>query len=173
MKTGEEDEEKVYSDVVRIYQLGVGEQIQEEGSTSVPEKKWIQRGRGELRLNVKSDEKDKARIVVRREKTHQLVINMPLFLNITCERASDTDLRLIGFSMGAESDVLTPESYLLRQRNSKSSDELYRAIMKYATNVNTTPAPTETKPDTTEPSKGVPEIETAPEPATEAEPEAN
>merc|ERR1712100_708271 len=60
---------------------------EDEKSDPAPLKKgWVERGRGELRLNVKKDDPTKSRIIVRRAQTHQLVINMPLYKNITCER---------------------------------------------------------------------------------------
>lgn len=55
---------------------------------------------------------------------------MPLFSNITCEKATDTSLRVIGFNQGPQSETLSPESYLIRQRNAKSTLELYEAIQK-------------------------------------------
>jgi len=138
--TGEEDEEKIYSDTVRLYQLCVPEAKDGEKEDDVEgkkdqaekaEKKWIQRGRGELRLNCLKNGRGKARIIVRREKTHQLLINMPLFCNITCKRASDCDLRIVGFNQGPDSSDLVPESYLIRQRNAASSAELEKHLNKF------------------------------------------
>merc|ERR1712137_658590 len=137
--TGEEDEEKVYSDTVRLYQLCVpeakegedGKKEEETKSDAPAEKKWIQRGRGELRLNCLKDGGGKARIIVRREKTHQLLINMPLFCNITCKRASDCDLRIVGFNQGPDSSDLVPESYLIRQRSATHSAELEKHLDKF------------------------------------------
>jgi len=138
--TGEEEEETKYSDTVRVYQLGTVNTDNPEGKEKESEqkdgtensenivKKWLERGKGELKLNVRNEDNTKSRIIVRREKTHQLVINMPLFNNITCEKASETSLRVVGFNKKIDSEELTPESYLIRQRNAKNTSELFDQI---------------------------------------------
>ena len=77
-------------------------------------KKWIDKGLGELKLNVCRDSDTKSRIIVRTERTHQLIINMPLFRNITCEIATDTSFRVIGYNQGPQSETLSPEAFLIR-----------------------------------------------------------
>merc|ERR1712232_1151842 len=138
--TGEEDEKNVYREPVKVHELGViskplpddKDNEKDEKSDPAPLKKgWVERGRGELRLNVKKDDPTKSRIIVRRAQTHQLVINMPLYKNITCERAAETVIRLVGFNKGPDSDTLIPSSYLIRQRLAEESEKLLALIQKH------------------------------------------
>lgn len=56
---------------------------------------------------------------------------MPLYKNITCERAAETVIRLVGFNKGPDSDTLIPSSYLIRQRLAEESEKLLALIQKH------------------------------------------
>lgn len=91
-------------------------------STKPTERVWSEKGIGDIRLNVLNDDNSKSRIIIRRDKTHQLIVNMPIFNNITTDSPSDTTVKVIGFNLTSEKSAV-PECYLIRFRSSKDQNE--------------------------------------------------
>ncbi|GAA5886490.1 hypothetical protein JCM5296_001922, partial [Sporobolomyces johnsonii] len=109
--TGEEDDEVVHRTRARLYQLHDGN--------------WAERGMGPLTLNTTSGaerEKAAARIVMRADATHRLVLNASLFPDFFIEVSDGKFVRFTAID-GAE-----PISYMLKLKNSAAAQELVDAV---------------------------------------------
>jgi len=131
--TGEEDEEKIHSFNVKVFQLESGEES----------KVWKERGKGELRLNVRKDDAKKSRVIFRTDKIHKLVLNMPLYSNTSVDKASDTSIRLCGFN---NIEKLQFESFLIRLRSKDETATLAKALEEYRSKSDPLPVSSENKP---------------------------
>lgn len=120
--TGEEDEEKIFAGNVKVFQLT--ENVSEESTQR--EKTWKERGKGDLRVNVRKDDANKSRVIVRTEKTRKLILNMPLYRNTTCDKPSDTAVRLCGFN-NVDGDIKF-QSFLIKQRTREETESLYKLV---------------------------------------------
>ncbi|GAA5872960.1 hypothetical protein JCM1840_007282 [Sporobolomyces johnsonii] len=114
--TGEEDDEVVHRTRARLYQLHDGN--------------WAERGMGPLTLNTTSGaerEKAAARIVMRADATHRLVLNASLFPDFFIEVSDGKFVRFTAID-GAE-----PISYMLKLKNSAAAQELVDAVREQTT----------------------------------------
>ncbi|GAA5918855.1 hypothetical protein JCM5296_004163 [Sporobolomyces johnsonii] len=114
--TGEEDDEVVHRTRARLYQLHDGN--------------WAERGMGPLTLNTTSGaerEKAAARIVMRADATHRLVLNASLFPDFFIEVSDGKFVRFTAID-GAE-----PIGYMLKLKNSAAAQELVDAVREQTT----------------------------------------
>jgi Ran-binding protein 3 len=81
--TGEEDEETCYSMRAKLYTLHDGNS-------------WKERGTGTLKVNVRRADGAGARLVMRKEAVHSLILNVSLFQGMNFSTAQDP--RYIRFS---------------------------------------------------------------------------
>jgi len=107
--TGEEDEDVVFSIRVKLFVLSDA-------------KLWKERGTGQLKLNVQRSGEG-ARIVMRKEGVHSLMLNVPLFREMKLEIAQDP--RYVRFAVPTGSSI---EHYNLRMSSAKNVMDLVEAI---------------------------------------------
>lgn len=109
--TGEEEDETVYQVRGKLYVLHSKNQ-------------WKERGTGNLKLNVRHVDGYGARLVMRKEAVHTLLLNAVLFKGMKCNLALDP--RYIRFSV-FENGAAT--HYNLRVSSSKIAEELLNEII--------------------------------------------
>ena len=102
---------------------------EENGKKNGTERVWSERGKGDIKLNVLNDDSSKSRIIIRRDKTHQLIVNMPIFNNITTDTPSDTTVKVIGFNLTSDKSAI-PECYLVRFRSAKDQSDFVEHLNK-------------------------------------------
>jgi len=110
LTTGEEDEETLYQVRSKLYTLD-------------PSNSWKERGTGQLRINVRRSDGSGARLVMRKEAVHSLILNVSLFKGMSFAIAQDP--RYIRFS--ALEDGKTTH-YNLRVSNAKIAKELLAEV---------------------------------------------
>lgn len=112
MLTGEEDE-------FTQFQMPRAKLFVLEGSD------WKERGVGQLRLNTKTSADDKlsARMVMRSEAVHRLILNISLFAEMNVTLAQDKFLRFSAFEDGKL------QHFTVRCANSTLGTELYQNVM--------------------------------------------
>ncbi|KZT43161.1 hypothetical protein SISSUDRAFT_1057928 [Sistotremastrum suecicum HHB10207 ss-3] len=108
--TGEEDETTEFSVRGKLYTLS-------------SQKQWRERGTGPLRLNVRKSDGLGARLVMRKEAIHSLILNVPLFKGMKFEIAQDP--RYVRFAVPADGKF---EQYNLRLSSAKAITELLEAV---------------------------------------------
>ncbi|GAA5972316.1 hypothetical protein JCM11641_002405 [Rhodosporidiobolus odoratus] len=110
--TGEEEEEVLYQVRCKVF-------VMEEGQ-------WKERGTGPLRVNQsrRADEGEKggARLVMRADATHRLLLNAPLFKEFSIEVSNEKYVRFTVLQ-GAD-----PISYMLRTGNPNAAQTLVEAV---------------------------------------------
>ncbi|BGP12682.1 hypothetical protein JCM10213v2_000599 [Rhodosporidiobolus nylandii] len=113
--TGEEDEETVHQVRCKVF-------VMEDGN-------WKERGTGPLRVNQKGkkaaaegEEKGSARLVMRADATHRLLLNAPLFREFSIEVSNEKYVRFTVLQ-GTE-----PVSYMLRTGNPAAAQNLVQAV---------------------------------------------
>ncbi|GAA5826915.1 hypothetical protein JCM11251_002159 [Rhodosporidiobolus azoricus] len=110
--TGEEEEEVVHQVRCKVF-------VMEEGQ-------WKERGTGPLRMNqsrkAAEGEKLSARLVMRADATHRLLLNAPLFPEFFIEVSNEKYVRFTVIE-GAE-----PVSYMLRTGNAAAAETLVQAV---------------------------------------------
>ncbi|GAA5914230.1 hypothetical protein JCM8208_001527 [Rhodotorula glutinis] len=108
--TGEEEERLLHSVRCKLYAMSEGQ--------------WAERGTGNLKLNEtnKDDGKKGARLLMRADATHRLLLNAPLFKAFSIEVHSEKYVR---FSVIEGS---TPTSYMLRLGNPAAAATLVQAV---------------------------------------------
>ncbi|GAA6036620.1 hypothetical protein JCM8097_001255 [Rhodosporidiobolus ruineniae] len=116
--TGEEDEEVLHVVRAKVF-------VMEEGQ-------WKERGTGPLRVNQVREGKRKeegseaekvgARLVMRADATHRLLLNAPLFKEFVIEVSNDKYVRFTAL----QDD--TPVSYMLRTGNPAAAQNLVQAV---------------------------------------------
>ncbi|KAH9939073.1 uncharacterized protein BXZ73DRAFT_44063 [Epithele typhae] len=108
--TGEEDEETVYQVRGKLFALS-------------DQNMWKERGTGMLRINVRRDDGSGARLIMRKEAVHNVLLNATLFKGMRCVLAQDP--RYIRFGV-FEAGVAT--HYNLRVSSAKIAMELLEEI---------------------------------------------
>lgn len=86
---------------------------------------WKERGVGQLRLNTKTspdDDKLTARMVMRSEAVHRLILNISLFAEMNVTLAQDKFLRFSAFEDGKL------QHFTVRCANAISGKELYDSV---------------------------------------------
>ncbi|KPV78508.1 uncharacterized protein RHOBADRAFT_50967 [Rhodotorula graminis WP1] len=108
--TGEEEERLLHSVRCKLYAMNEGQ--------------WAERGTGNLKLNEtnKDDGNKGARLLMRADATHRLLLNAPLFKAFSIEVHSEKYVR---FSVIEGS---TPTSYMLRLGNPAAASTLVQAV---------------------------------------------
>ncbi|GAA5834425.1 hypothetical protein JCM9279_004312 [Rhodotorula babjevae] len=108
--TGEEEERLLHSVRCKLYAMSEGQ--------------WAERGTGNLKLNEtnKDDGNKGARLLMRADATHRLLLNAPLFKAFSIEVHSEKYVR---FSVIEGS---TPTSYMLRTGNPAAASTLVQAV---------------------------------------------
>jgi len=109
--TGEEDENIVFSIRAKLYVLG--------------DKQWKERGTGQLRVNVQRSGTG-ARMVMRKEGVHSLMLNVPLFKELKLEVTQDT--RYVRFAVPTKASI---EHYNLRLSTAKGVEDFVEAIQDH------------------------------------------
>ncbi|KAF9474818.1 hypothetical protein BDN70DRAFT_884420 [Pholiota conissans] len=109
LATGEEDEETIHQVRGKLF--------------SLDENAWKERGTGLLRLNVKIDDGTGARLLMRKDAVHTLLLNVILFPGMRCSLAQDP--RYIRFS-AIENGVT--KTYNLKVSNAKIAADLLEEI---------------------------------------------
>ncbi|GJN91575.1 hypothetical protein Rhopal_004598-T1 [Rhodotorula paludigena] len=105
--TGEEEEELLHSVRAKLFAMSEGQ--------------WAERGTGVLKLN-ETREKHGARLVMRADATHRLLLNAPLFREFSISVFNEKYVR---FSV-IEGDK--PTSYMLRTGNPAGAENLVKAV---------------------------------------------
>ncbi|KAM0793323.1 hypothetical protein ACM66B_000781 [Microbotryomycetes sp. NB124-2] len=109
--TGEENDELVHSVRAKLFAM-------HDGS-------WVERGTGVLKLNAtKEAEKKGARLVMRADATHRLLLNAPLFQNFSIELFQEKYVRFAVI----ESVEQGPTSYMLRLGSIANATNLVNAV---------------------------------------------
>ncbi|POY71365.1 hypothetical protein BMF94_5677 [Rhodotorula taiwanensis] len=108
--TGEEEEETLHQVKCKLYAMSEGQ--------------WAERGMGPIRLNqtVAKGDKHGARLVMRADATHRLLLNAPLFRGFSIAVSNE---KYVLFT-AIEGDH--PTSYMLRTGNSAAADALVQAV---------------------------------------------
>jgi len=86
---------------------------------------WKERGKGELRLNQNKEQKERSRIIVRTDKTHQLIVNMPLYKTMWHDRPTDTAIRFRGPNCLASTTI---DTFLVRLRTKEDTDAMWNNL---------------------------------------------
>lgn len=108
--TGEEDEEILHSVRSKLYAMVDGA--------------WVERGAGPFKLNaVSGSETNAARLVMRADATHRLLLNAPLFSKFSIDQYQDKYVRF------AVIEEKGPISYMLRVANAPAAKQVVDAIM--------------------------------------------
>ncbi|GAA6047158.1 hypothetical protein JCM3770_006928 [Rhodotorula araucariae] len=108
--TGEEEEQIVHSVRCKLYAMHEGQ--------------WAERGTGVLKLNEtkKAEDKKGARLLMRADATHRLLLNTPLFAAFSIEVHSEKYVRFSAI------EGSTPTSYMLRTGNPTAASTLVKAV---------------------------------------------
>ncbi|GAA5958269.1 hypothetical protein JCM8115_004040 [Rhodotorula mucilaginosa] len=108
--TGEEQEETVHQVKCKLYAMSEGQ--------------WAERGTGPLRLNqtVAKGDKHTARLVMRADATHRLLLNAPLFHEFSIAVSNEKYVRFTVIEGG------NPISYMLRTGNPTLAESLVQAV---------------------------------------------
>ncbi|GAA5882940.1 hypothetical protein JCM3774_001839 [Rhodotorula dairenensis] len=108
--TGEEEEETLHQVKCKLYAMSEGQ--------------WAERGTGPLRLNQTAANGDKhgARLVMRADATHRLLLNAPLFHEFSIAVSNEKYVRFTVIEGG------NPISYMLRTGNSTLAENLVQAV---------------------------------------------
>ncbi|KWU46641.1 hypothetical protein RHOSPDRAFT_31456 [Rhodotorula sp. JG-1b] len=108
--TGEEEEETVHQVKCKLYAMSEGQ--------------WAERGTGPLRLNqtVAKGDKHTARLVMRADATHRLLLNAPLFHEFSIAVSNEKYVRFTVIEGG------NPISYMLRTGNPTLAESLVQAV---------------------------------------------
>ncbi|KAJ7580135.1 hypothetical protein C8J56DRAFT_865843 [Mycena floridula] len=109
MTTGEEEEETIHQVRGKLYSLADGA--------------WKERGTGLLKLNVRASDGAGARLVMRKEAVHSLLLNVTLFKGMRCDLAQDP--RYVRISVIEAGSSI---HYNLRFANAKIAQELVEEI---------------------------------------------
>jgi len=137
--TGEEDEENVFkipvsaAGGVRAFQLQTAppkpESSSESGSAPTTQARYVECGRGELRLNRNREGKPFARVLMRADKTHRVVLNSPIIQDMKFNLQDDKYLRFASIDTDGKVAV-----YLLKFANKAQAQEAFShmdALVKY------------------------------------------
>ncbi|BGP28806.1 hypothetical protein JCM10296v2_000542 [Rhodotorula toruloides] len=107
--TGEEEEETVHSVRCKLFAMHEGN--------------WVERGTGPFKVNqTKKEGKHNARLVMRADATHRLLLNAPLFREFVIDVSNEKYVRFT---------VITgdgPTSYMLRTANATAAQNLVQAV---------------------------------------------
>ncbi|GAA5980688.1 hypothetical protein JCM10908_001737 [Rhodotorula pacifica] len=108
--TGEEEEETLHQVKCKLYAMSEGQ--------------WAERGTGPIRLNQTAAKGDKhgARLVMRADATHRLLLNAPLFHEFSIEVSNEKYVRFTVIEGG------NPISYMLRTGNPTLAANLVEAV---------------------------------------------
>ncbi|GAA5888730.1 hypothetical protein JCM16303_005108 [Sporobolomyces ruberrimus] len=109
-RTGEEGDKVVHNVRAKLY--------------AMQDENWVERGTGPLKVNLtkREGEKDGARIVMRADATHRLLLNSPLFKEFFIEVSNEKYVRFTIIE-GSE-----PISYMARLGNPAAAEALVTAI---------------------------------------------
>ncbi|BGP52885.1 hypothetical protein JCM8202v2_000442 [Rhodotorula sphaerocarpa] len=109
--TGEEEEETLHQVKCKLYEMSEGQ--------------WAERGMGPIRLNQTAGKGDKhgARLVMRADATHRLLLNAPLFREFSIEVSNEKYVRFTVIGNGSN-----PISYMLRTGNPALAENLVQAV---------------------------------------------
>lgn len=112
LKTGEEDEKNVLQTQCKLFQYD---------STS---KSWVERGRGNLRLNDKrvSTQKFDSRLVMRTHGSLRLILNTKIWATMVVDKASQKSVRI-----SAQNEDGAIGMYLI-QAAMNDAEQIYRAV---------------------------------------------
>ncbi|KAK4055334.1 hypothetical protein OIV83_000617 [Microbotryomycetes sp. JL201] len=109
--TGEENDELLHSVRAKLFAM-------HDGS-------WVERGTGVLKLNAtREGDKNGARLVMRADATHRLLLNAPLFQKFSIEVNQEKYVRFAVI----ESAEQGPTSYMLRMGSNVNATNLVKAV---------------------------------------------
>lgn len=113
-KTGEEDEVTVAEVLTKIYRF----EKDDKGSG------WKEGGKGDLRVNKLEgkDGKKSARLIMRTDKTLRVILNVPIFKEMTVERADEKLVKVISVMEGK------PAIYQMRFKTVEAADTFFKAV---------------------------------------------
>lgn len=110
LMTGEEDEQTIHQVRCKLFALTGGNH-------------WQEKGTGTLKINVQRNDGSGARLIMRKEAVHALLLNVPLFRGMKCVVAQDPRYLRFGVFHGGET-----QHYNLRFASAKMAQELLDEI---------------------------------------------
>ncbi|RUP45353.1 hypothetical protein BC936DRAFT_148280 [Jimgerdemannia flammicorona] len=109
VRTGEEEESTIYQVKAKLYVMDAQQQ-------------WKERGIGNLRLNMRRNNRHAVRLVMRADSVFRVILNVPLFPGMSCELAQEKFVRIIVIEDGH----LT--QFAIKVSNKNIAEELYETL---------------------------------------------
>ena len=118
IKTGEEEEEVVYSHRAKVFRFDTNT------------KEWKERGVGDLKI-LKHREKNKYRILMRREQVHKIAVNFYITpdMEITPMKNSDTSVQWTAMDFSDETPVFS--SLAVKFKNKEILDDFVKKVEEF------------------------------------------
>lgn len=129
VSAGDENDTTHLNVVAQLYELKAEES---KDDNEKPKSKFVLSGKGELHLNTYSNENGKilGRMIMRREKTHKLLLNEPIFPKLKHTLENDTYIRII--TLTSDKKIKT---ILLRFANPEDSNSASKVLEKIISQV--------------------------------------